>query len=81
MSKSHDVFLYVGTYESENDAEVDLMTVKDLHSDGVIGTYDAAVVSKTGTRFTYTRSRSRPSTAHGPESASARSWGSSFLRR
>lgn len=48
MSKSHDVFLYVGTYASENDAEVDLMTVKDLHSDGVIGTYDAAVVSKTG---------------------------------
>jgi uncharacterized membrane protein len=48
MSKSHDVFLYVGTYDSEVDAEFDLMTVKDLHSKGVIGTYDAAVVSKLG---------------------------------
>jgi len=46
MAKSHDVFLYLGTYDSRPDAEMDLREVKDLHGQGVIGTYDAAVVSK-----------------------------------
>ncbi|HEY9475047.1 MAG TPA: DUF1269 domain-containing protein [Mycobacteriales bacterium] len=46
MAKTHDVFLYLGTYDSEPDAEMDLQEIKDLHGQGVIGTYDAAVVSK-----------------------------------
>ncbi|HEX5495440.1 MAG TPA: hypothetical protein VFX70_12790, partial [Mycobacteriales bacterium] len=46
MAKTHDVFLYLGTYDNQPDAESDLRQVKDLHSQGVIGTYDAAVVSK-----------------------------------
>lgn len=46
MAKTHDVFLYLGTYDSEPDAEMDLQEIKELHSQGVIGTYDAAVVSK-----------------------------------
>lgn len=43
---SRDVFLYLGTYDSRPDAEEDLGEIKDLHSQGVIGTYDAAVVSR-----------------------------------
>lgn len=46
MGKQHDVFVYLGTYGSETDAEQDLRAVKTLHKDGVIGTYDAAVVHK-----------------------------------
>ncbi len=44
MSKTHDVFVYLGTYANESDAEQDLQAVKELHKQGAIGTYDAAVV-------------------------------------
>lgn len=43
---NRDVFLYLGTYHSAPDAELDLREISELHSDGVIGTYDAAVVSR-----------------------------------
>lgn len=46
MSKNKDVFVYLGTYSDEGEAEQDLHAVKDLHEAGVIGTYDAAVVAK-----------------------------------
>jgi uncharacterized membrane protein len=46
MSKSHDVFVYLGTYANDADAEEDLKAVKSLHKEGAIGTYDAAVVHK-----------------------------------
>ncbi len=46
MAKPEAVFLYVGTYSNEAQAQGDYQVVKDLHSAGAVGTYDAAVVTK-----------------------------------
>jgi uncharacterized membrane protein len=46
MSKTDGVFIYIGTYGSEVDAKADYEVVKELHSAGAVGTYDAAVVTK-----------------------------------
>jgi uncharacterized membrane protein len=46
MSKADGVFVYVGTYGSEVDARSDYDVVKDLHAQGMVGTYDAAVITK-----------------------------------
>ena len=40
------IFLFMATYDLEADAKLDYMAVKDLHSAGVIGTYDAAIITK-----------------------------------
>ena len=40
------VVVYVATYAGLDDAKADYEAVKQLHSAGIIGTYDAAVVSK-----------------------------------
>ena len=40
------MFVFIGTYGSTADAQLDYDAVKELHSSGVIGTYDAAVVEK-----------------------------------
>ena len=40
------VFLYLATFESKDDADAAYRHIKELHSAGVVGTYDAAVVSK-----------------------------------
>jgi uncharacterized membrane protein len=40
------VFLYAGEYDSVDDARADLETLKELHREHVVGTYDAAVVTK-----------------------------------
>src|SRR5215210_2830277 len=40
------VFLYAGEYESVEDAKADLETLKELHREHLVGTYDAAVVTK-----------------------------------
>ena len=46
MAKTDTVFIDIGTYPSEAAARADYGVVKDLHAAGVIGTYDAAVVTK-----------------------------------
>jgi uncharacterized membrane protein len=46
VSKADGVFIYVGTYASEVDARTDYDLVKELHSQGAVGTYDAAVITK-----------------------------------
>jgi uncharacterized membrane protein len=46
MAKPESVFIYVGTYPSEATARDDYQIIKDLHSAGAVGTYDAAVVTK-----------------------------------
>ena len=46
MAKPDAVFIYIGTYPSEGAARADYDIVKDLHSVGAVGTYDAAVVTK-----------------------------------
>jgi uncharacterized membrane protein len=40
------VFLYVGEYDSVEDAKADLEELKELHRERVVGTYDAAVITK-----------------------------------
>src|SRR6516162_2816895 len=46
MSKADGVFIFVGQYASEADARADYDTVKELHSVGAVGTFDAAVITK-----------------------------------
>ncbi|HEY2550578.1 MAG TPA: DUF1269 domain-containing protein [Streptosporangiaceae bacterium] len=46
MAKPEAVFIYVGTYRDETQARDDYQVVKELHSAGAVGTYDAAVVTK-----------------------------------
>jgi uncharacterized membrane protein len=46
MTKPESVFIYVGTYLDEAAAHDDYQIIKDLHSRGAVGTYDAAVVTK-----------------------------------
>jgi uncharacterized membrane protein len=46
---SKPVFVYVATYANLDDAKADYGEVKKLYFDGVIGVFDAAVVSKDST--------------------------------
>jgi len=46
MSSSGSTFVLVATYPSEEAARDDYQVVKDAHSAGLIGSYDAAVVTK-----------------------------------
>jgi uncharacterized membrane protein len=46
MAKPESVFIYVGTYPGQAQARDDYQIVKELHSAGAVGTYDAAVVTK-----------------------------------
>ncbi|MGW3665692.1 DUF1269 domain-containing protein [Streptomyces sp. NPDC005141] len=46
MAKPDAVFIYIGTYPSEAAARAGYDIVKDLHSAGAVGTYDASVVTK-----------------------------------
>jgi uncharacterized membrane protein len=39
-------FIYVATYPDETAAQADYQVVKGLHSSGLVGSYDAAVVTK-----------------------------------
>ena len=40
------MFLYAGDYESVDDAKADLKELKELHREHVVGTFDAAVITK-----------------------------------
>ena len=40
------VFIYAGEYDDVEDAKADLEALKELHREHVVGTYDAAVVTK-----------------------------------
>ncbi len=59
-----DVFLFVGTYASEGDARADFDAVKALHREGVIGTYDIAMVTKDGQGKVHVKKHEKP-TEHG----------------
>jgi uncharacterized membrane protein len=41
-----NVYVFLGVYDSEEDARADYDVVKQLHERGVLGTYDAAVVTR-----------------------------------
>jgi uncharacterized membrane protein len=46
MAKADAVFIYIGTYQNKDLAQFDYELVKDLHWEGTVGAYDAAVISK-----------------------------------
>ena len=46
MAENQNVFVFIASYGSVDDAQMDYTAVKQLYSDGVIDTYDAAVVDK-----------------------------------
>src|SRR3974377_726930 len=46
MAKPDGVFIYIGTYPDEASAQIDYSVVKELHSGGAVGTYDASVITK-----------------------------------
>jgi len=59
-----DVFLFVGAYKSEDDARADFDAVKALHAEGVIGTYDIALVTKDDQDRVHVKKHEKP-TEHG----------------
>lgn len=46
MAKADGTFIYVATYPDEPTARDDYQVVKELHHQGLVGAYDAAVVTK-----------------------------------
>jgi len=46
MATENATFIYVATYPDEMAARADYEAVKDLHASGLVGSYDAAVVTK-----------------------------------
>lgn len=46
MAKSDSTFIYVATYPDKTAALDDYQVVKNLHSGGLVGSYDAAVITK-----------------------------------
>lgn len=58
------VFVYIAAYDSEEDAQADYWVLVDLHSSGVVGTYDAAVVTKDGEGKVHVHKHEKP-TQHG----------------
>ena len=46
MAKADGTFVYIATYPDELAARADYEAVKELHSSGLVGAYDAAIVTK-----------------------------------
>lgn len=46
MAKADSTFIYLATYPNESVALDDYQVVKDLHAGGLVGSYDAAVITK-----------------------------------
>ncbi|MBB4665011.1 DUF1269 domain-containing protein [Conexibacter arvalis] len=59
-----ETFVLIGAYEREADAEADLEAVRELHRDGLVGTYDAAVVRRDEDHRVHVRRHEKP-TQHG----------------
>jgi uncharacterized membrane protein len=58
------VFVYIAAYDDEADAKADYETLLDLHAGGVVGTYDAAVVTKDDDGKVHVHKHEKP-TQHG----------------
>jgi uncharacterized membrane protein len=58
------VFLYVAAYDDESAARADYEVLLDLHATGVVGTYDAAVVTKDEEGKVHVHKHEKP-TQHG----------------
>jgi len=46
VAKTDSTFIYVATYPNETAARNDYQVVKGLHSGGLVGSYDAALITK-----------------------------------
>jgi uncharacterized membrane protein len=46
VASTDSTFIFVATYVDETAAQDDYQVIKDLHSSGLVGSYDAAVVTK-----------------------------------
>ena len=46
MADTDSTFIFIATYPDDDAAQADYQVVKDLHARGVVGSYDAAVVTK-----------------------------------
>jgi uncharacterized membrane protein len=46
VANVESTFIYLATYPTETAAQEDYQVVKDLHAAGLVGSYDAAVVTK-----------------------------------
>lgn len=58
------VFLYMAAYDSEDEARQDYEVLKELHASGVVGTYDAALVTKDADGKVHVHKHEKP-TQHG----------------
>jgi uncharacterized membrane protein len=58
------VFLYIAAYDKEADAREDYDVLKELHSDHVVGSYDAALVTKDADGKVHVHKHEKP-TQHG----------------
>jgi uncharacterized membrane protein len=61
---SDHVYAYIGIYDEEADAQADYEAVKELHLAGLVGTYDAAVVTKDDMAKVHVHKHEKP-TQHG----------------
>lgn len=58
------VFLFIATYNNETDAEADYDAAKTLYKNGVIATYDAAIINKDASGKVHVTKHEKP-TQHG----------------
>jgi uncharacterized membrane protein len=58
------VFVYIAAYASEADAQADYEVLRELHDAGVVGTYDAALVTKDAEGKVHVHKHEKP-TQHG----------------
>jgi uncharacterized membrane protein len=58
------VFVSVAAYDEEDDARADYEVLKELHAAGVVGTYDAALITKDDEGKIHVHKREKP-TQHG----------------
>jgi uncharacterized membrane protein len=59
------MFLYAGDYESVDDAKADLKALKELHREHMVGTFDAAVLTKDGEGKVKILDKTEKPTQHG----------------
>ncbi len=64
MANADGTFVYIATYPDELAARADYEAVKELHSGGLVGAYDAAVVTK-DSRGKVHENKDETSTRHG----------------
>jgi len=70
MASKEPIFVYIANYDKVEDAKADYQAVKDLHRAGVIGTYDAALVTRDANGRVHIHETEKP-TEHGAEAGLA----------